>query len=93
MSWGGGRGGPSARNWPAFRSAFSNTVSLLDYVIVISLTNRIMMRLAGERKLGQPFTSYRVLEAHYARQLDFLPAPDTTRMRLLLWLSWVEGSC
>ena len=72
--------------------AFLNTVSLLDYGIVISLTNSIMMRLAGERKLDQPFTSYRILEARYARQLDFLPAPDTTRMRLLLWQSWVGGS-
>ena len=52
-----------------------------------------MRKMVGERALGQPFTSYDLLEARYTRQLDFLPAPDTTRMRLLLWLSWVEGSC
>ena len=67
--------------------------ALLDYDIVIMLCYSIMTRMAGERTLDQPFTSYRVLEACYARQLDFLPAPDTTRMRLLLWLSWAGGSC
>mgnify|MGYP007004898384 CR=1 FL=1 len=57
------------------------------------LTNIIMVRMAGELTLDQPFTSYLVLVARYARQLDFLPAPDTMPMRLLLWLSWVGGSC
>ena len=79
-------------DWPAFRSACQYTVTLLDYEYVIMLCYSIMTRMAGERTLDQPFTSYRVLEARYARQLDFLSTPDTTRMQLLLWLSWVVGS-
>ena len=69
------------------------SVTLLDYDIVIMLCYSIMTRMAGKRKLDQPFTSYELLEVRYMRQLDFLPAPDTTRMRLLLWLSWAGGSC
>ena len=76
-------------NWPAFPLGLPKSVRLLDYGIVIMLSYSIMV---GWRALAsQP--CYLRGALGITRQLDFLPAPDTTRMRLLLWLSWAGGSC